>query len=72
MPRKIDNKAEEVKVFCCDCARWTRDTSGISYSADTREYFMGECAEGITDGGFNCRKTFANKPRTCVKHRRLN
>lgn len=58
-------KKEEpiIKVTCGECRRFVRDTSGNSYNAYTREYFMGLCSIGLTPD--TKRKQFANKPRTC-------
>lgn len=49
-------------VRCCDCRRFQRDTEGISYSAQTGEYFMGICPKGHNDG---YKKLFADKARVC-------
>ena len=49
-------------VRCCDCRLFQRDTEGISFSAQTGEYFMGFCPKGHTDG---YKKVFADKAREC-------
>ncbi|MBQ7280586.1 MAG: hypothetical protein IJR13_07695 [Bacteroidales bacterium] len=53
------------RVFCCDCRHCTRDTSGLSFSNDTGEYFMGTCARGTSDCGDLKPHIFLNKPREC-------
>ena len=55
-------KPEPKKVRCCDCRRFQRDTEGISFSAQTGEFFMGICPKGHTDG---YKKVFADKAREC-------
>ena len=49
-------------VRCCDCRLFQRDTEGISFSAQTGEYFMGTCHKGHHDG---YKKVFADKAREC-------
>lgn len=64
--KSISPQPEPAKVFCSDCRRFVRDTSGISRNNETGEYFMGLCAKGLTPDG--CKKVFANKPRLCLKY----
>lgn len=58
--------AEPKRVTCGECRHFVRDTSGISRSNETGEYFMGVCGKGLTPD--NIRKVFANKPRICSHH----
>ena len=54
---------EQPKVYCGECRHFVRDTSGPSFSIDTGEYFMGECAEGLHPD--TPKKQFADKARKC-------
>lgn len=62
MAKKLQPKPEPRMVRCCDCRLFQRDTEGISYSAQTGEYFMGICPKGHNDG---YKKLFADKARVC-------
>lgn len=56
-------ESKPVKVRCCDCWKnFTRDTEGISFCAETGEFFMGICEKGHKDG---VKKVFADKLRIC-------
>lgn len=57
------------RVTCGECRHFVRDTSGISRSNDTGEYFMGFCTQDLHPD--NCLKVFANKPRICPSHKPL-
>jgi len=53
-----------VRYFtCADCRWFVRDTSGISRTNATGEYFMGICKKGANPD-HTIGKQFANKPRT--------
>ena len=62
MAKKLQPQPEPRMVRCCDCRLFQRDTEGISFSAQTGEYFMGICPKGHTDG---YKKVFADKAREC-------
>lgn len=60
------SKTQEISertVFCADCKRFNRETSGINFNIETGEYFMGGCPKGVKDVPTG--KLFANKPRHC-------
>ena len=61
--------AEPKRVTCGECINFIRDTSGISRSNETGEYFMGICHRELMPDG--CLKVFANKPRICPKWKPL-
>jgi hypothetical protein len=64
MAKKQDKPIEQKPtVFCSDCKFFIRDTTGPSFNAETREFFMGVCSKGLHPDSVI--KQFANKPRHC-------
>lgn len=62
----IQPKPEPKKVYCVDCSRCTRDTSGRSFNISTGEFFMGTCPKGHGDGVPG--RVFMDKARICTDH----
>lgn len=75
MPARICKPAAKPKLVTCGtCRHFRRDTSGPSYNAFTREYFMGESDIGCDpDHTYNeergTAKIFADKPRVCNEYK---
>lgn len=70
---QLKKKPQPTLVTCATCRHFRRDTTGPSYNAYTRVYFMGTCDIGCDpDHTFNEKrgtaKIFADKQRQCNKH----
>jgi len=60
---KYEKEKKPTLVACATCAHFHRDTSGPSFNAETRIFFMGTCALGLTP--HSPIKQFADKPHIC-------
>lgn len=67
---KKKKEEEKQKMVCCAwCAKFRRDTEGISRAMGSGEYFMGRCSEGIYD--VETGKVFADNMRICEPFKAL-
>lgn len=66
MQLKAKPKPQPRLVTCATCRHFRRDTTGPSYNAYTRVYFMGTCGLGLTP--HTPVKQFADKPHECNQH----
>ena len=64
---QISNKSKVVRVKCSDCRWFVRETEGISFRLDTKEFFMGDCSKGLHPD--TPIKQFADHLRECKTYR---